>query len=87
MTSKIVAKILLAVAAGAVGWILAPGRSKAQWVRLLDVFVYGPFLLAIAVWPALAATPWASILLIIMGATTITYNGRNWLALARSLPP
>ncbi len=85
MTLELTAKILVAVAAGAVGWILAPGRSKAQWVRLLDVFVYGPFLLILAFWPALAATPWASILLIIMGATTVTYNGRNWLA--RSLPP
>lgn len=79
MTLELTTKILMAVAAGAIGWILAPGRSKAQWVRLLDVFVYGPFLLAIAFWPALAAAPWASILLIIIGATTVTYNWRNWL--------
>lgn len=80
MPPEITTKILLTVAAGAVGWILAPGSSKAQWVRLLDIFVYGPFFLVIAFWPALATAPWASILLIIIGATTVTYNGRNWLA-------
>lgn len=79
MSSEI--KILMAIAAGAIGWILAPGRSKAQWVRLVDVFFYGPFLLALAAWPALAAQPWATMGLIFMGASTITYNGRHWLAL------
>lgn len=82
MTFELTTKILMAVAAGAIGWILAPGRSKAQWIRLVDVFVYGPFLLTIAFWPAIAATPWATALLIFLGASTVTYNGRNWLSLA-----
>ncbi len=82
MSPETIAKILMAVAAGAIGWILAPERSKAQWVRLVDVFVYGPFLLALAVLPALTAQPWATMMLIFIGASTITYNGRNWLSLS-----
>lgn len=38
MSPEIITKILMAIAAAAIGWILAR-RSKAQWVRLVDVFV------------------------------------------------
>jgi hypothetical protein len=84
VSPKIVAKILTAIASGAIGWILAPGRDKAEWVRLVDVFIYGSLLLALAAWPALAAQPWAAMLLIFIGASTITYNGRNWLRVLKS---
>lgn len=59
-----------------VGWLATTG-VKSQWVRLIDVFVYGPFL----IWVAFQVKPvWAKVLLLFLGATTITYNARNWLA-------
>lgn len=42
--------------------------------------MYGPFLLLLAAWPAMALQPIPTAMLIFMGASTIAYNGRNWLA-------
>jgi hypothetical protein len=60
--------------------------DKSQWVRLLDAFVLGPFM----IWYALTTTPAASssdnvlphgaaIALFIAGVLTIVYNGSNWM--------
>lgn len=50
---------------------------KSQAVRLVDVFLLGPFML----WAAgrLEAPPWARTTLAAAGALTILYNGRNYL--------
>lgn len=67
--------VLLIVLFGLYGWWMARG-VKTQWVRLLDVFVYGPFLLYIA----FKSEAWYEQLgLLFLGATTITYNARNYL--------
>ncbi len=67
--------VLLIVLFGLYGWWMARG-VKTQWVRLLDVFVYGPFLLYIA----FKSEAWYEQLgLLFLGATTITYNARNFL--------
>ena len=64
------------------------GADKSQWVRLLDVFVLGPFM----IWYALATAgdgvsetgtlvglPTGSALaLLVGGILTIIYNGLNW---------
>ena len=56
------------------------GVDKSQWVRLLDVFVLGPFM----IWYALATAgdeglPTGSALaLLVGGILTIIYNGLNW---------
>ena len=71
-----------AVLAGslAVGWWSADG-VKAQWVRLLDVFFYGPLLVWLA-WRLLPASPLLAAVLLFMGATTISYNARNYTILS-----
>ena len=58
--------------------------DKSQWVRLLDVFVLGPFM----IWYALATVPAtqeedgrygvAALALFVAGVLTIVYNGINW---------
>jgi len=56
------------------------GLFKSQNVRLLDVFLLGPFM----VWYGINATgvpEWASTLMIISGIGTIIYNGRNYLSM------
>jgi hypothetical protein len=55
--------------------------NKTQTVRLLDVFVFGPFM----VWYAVRSegmSPLARWLLGATGVGTIAYNGRNYLNLA-----
>ena len=50
---------------------------KSQEVRLLDIFVLGPFM----VWYAAQKTtpPWAKAVMGLSGIATILYNGRNYL--------
>lgn len=64
-----------ALLGGVAGWTAA-GRPKAQGVRLLDVWILGPFML-------LAANEMAAGVLrtglTVAAAATITYNGRNYL--------
>lgn len=60
-------------------------EGKSQWVRLLDVFVLGPFM----IWYALLTAgeqdlpAGAALVLFISGVLTIVYNGFNWLQIAR----
>ena len=61
------------------GWILASGSSKTQWVRLVDVCVYGPFLIYIGFHNQYSFSFLEQIFLLFLGATTITYNLRNYL--------
>ena len=56
---------------------LSTSGKKSQFIRVLDVFVYGPIL----IWVALQVKQnWLKIILIFMGATTMSYNARNFLA-------
>jgi hypothetical protein len=63
----------------AVGWISATG-VKSQLVRLFDVLFYGPLLIWIA---QKQNEKWVRIFLYFLGATTISYNLRNYLAQGR----
>jgi hypothetical protein len=63
----------------AVGWISATG-VKSQLVRLLDVLLYGPLLIWIG---QQQGEKWVRIFLYFLGATTISYNLRNYLAAGR----
>lgn len=59
-------------------------EGKSQWVRLIDVFVLGPFMIWYAVVTADATgTAGAALALFISGVLTIVYNGFNWLQIAR----
>ena len=63
---------------GAIGYYLARG-SKTQWVRLLDVFAYGPYLVYLSLQTHYTFSLLEKMFLLFLGATTITYNGRNYL--------
>ncbi len=63
---------------GLVGYIAARG-SNTQWVRLLDIFAYGPYLIYLSLQTNYTFSTFEKFLLLLMGATTITYNGRNYL--------
>ena len=66
--------VLLAVSFAA-GWFSTTG-AKSQFVRLGDVFVFGPFL----IWASTRTdNDIAKIGLILFGASTMAYNARNWL--------
>lgn len=70
--------LIFFLAALVVGWASTSG-SKSQWVRLLDIFAYGPFLVYIASDPEITRHLPIQILLVLLGGTTITYNLRNYL--------
>lgn len=50
---------------------------KPQWVRLIDVFVIGPLMMAVGA----SRRDWRLTALYFFGAATIVYNGENWLRL------
>jgi hypothetical protein len=61
------------------GWWFATGSSKTQWVRLADVFLYGPYLTYLAFQTDYTFSMLEKVFLLLMGTTTITYNARNYL--------
>jgi hypothetical protein len=73
--------ILLSIIFAILGWILASGNSKTQYVRLLDIFIYGPYLTYLAFQTNYTFTIIEKIFLLFLGITTITYNGKNYLKL------
>ena len=62
---------------GAIGYYAARG-SKTQWIRLLDVLAYGPYLVYLSLQTHYTFSLLEKIVLLFMGATTISYNGRNY---------
>ena len=73
--------IILSLSFSILGWILATGNSKTQYVRLLDVFIYGPYLTYLSFQTNYTFTLVEKIFLLFLGMTTITYNGKNYLHL------
>ena len=63
------------------GWLLADGQSKTQYVRVVDVLLYGPYLAYIAFQKDYVFSNVEKIFLLFLGITTITYNARNMLRL------
>lgn len=61
------------------GWILATGSGKAQWVRVADVIIYGPYLIYLSFQTNYSFSTAEKLFLAFLGATTITYNLRNFL--------
>ena len=73
--------IIVLIAIGLIlGYITTTG-VKSQWVRLIDVFIYGPLL----IWTGatqIKNSKYGDIIrvaLIFFGATTISYNMRNYI--------
>ncbi len=64
---------------GILGWFLASGAGKTQWVRAVDVLVYGPYLIYIALHTTYTFSKVEKWFLYFLGSTTITYNLRNFI--------
>ena len=73
--------IVLSIIFSLLGWILANGNSKTQYVRLVDIFIYGPYLTYLSFQTNYTFTIIEKIFLLFLGITTITYNGNNYLKL------
>ncbi len=61
------------------GWVLATGTNKTQVVRLVDIFVYGPYLTYLAFQEDYVFSTIEKLFLAFLGTTTISYNARNYL--------
>lgn len=78
MNTEVIAVLLAGAAAG---WVTASGE-KSQVVRLVDVLALGPLMIYAGTLQGLPRE--ARRALVFAGAATVTYNGRNYLAKARS---
>lgn len=70
---------ILVILFAILGWVLADGNSKTQFVRMIDVILYGPYLTYIACQKEYVFSNVEKIFLLFLGITTITYNARNML--------
>ena len=71
--------IVLSVVFSIIGWFMSNGRSKTQYVRLVDIFIYGPYLTYLAFQKEYIFSIFEKIFILFLGITTITYNGKNYL--------
>jgi hypothetical protein len=71
--------VFLGVLFAALGWLLASGFGKTQWVRLVDIFLYGPYLIFLAFRTQYEFSQIEKLFLLFLGTTTISYNLRNYL--------
>jgi len=62
-----------------IGWLAATGVEKTQYVRLIDVFLYGPYLVYLAMKQTYTFSVGEKIFLLFLGTTTVSYNLRNLL--------
>jgi hypothetical protein len=69
----------LLIAFAVVGWVLATGTDKTQAVRLVDIFIYGPYLTYLAFQEEYVFSIAEKVFLLFLGATTVSYNARNFL--------
>ena len=63
-----------------IGWFSATGFEKGQGVRLVDIFLYGPYLIYLGMKPTYTFSLIEQVFLLFFGSTTITYNARNYLS-------
>lgn len=63
-----------------IGWFATTG-TKSQFIRLGDIFVYGPFLIYLGY---REKENFIKLFLYFIGATTITYNLRNFIEIQNS---
>jgi intracellular septation protein A len=71
--------IALSVVFLLIGWFMANGHSKTQYVRLIDIFIYGPYLVYLAFQKEYTFSIVEKIFILFLGITTIAYNGKNYL--------
>ena len=73
--------ILLSIVFSLIGWFMANGHSKTQYVRLIDIFIYGPYLIYLAFQNEYIFSIFEKIFILFLGITTITYNAKNYLTI------
>ncbi len=71
--------IVFSIVFAIIGWFLANGQSKTQYVRLIDIFIYGPYLTYLAFQKEYVFSMFEKIFILFLGITTITYNSKNFL--------
>jgi hypothetical protein len=73
--------ILLVIISLIIGYKFSYG-IKSQFVRLIDIFVYGPILIYLGTLvyytPSITNNKTFGLITIFMGSTTISYNYRNY---------
>lgn len=74
--------IAVSIVSAVIGWVLATGTNKTQSVRIVDIFIYGPYLVYLGFQTDYSFSIAEKIFLLFLGATTVTYNARNYLRLA-----
>ena len=62
-----------------IGWYSTTG-AKSQWVRLGDIFIFGPLLIYVATF---IPNVWLKVIIILIGASTISYNLKNYMTEAK----
>lgn len=72
--------LILAIMLGAImGWLSTSG-DKSQWIRILDIAMFGPLLILISLQPEVLERLNVQIVVGFLGASTITYNLKNFLS-------
>lgn len=69
--------VVLVVLGMVMGWVSTVG-AKSQFIRLLDILIYGPALIYAGAVIDDSHT-WLKVLLIIIGSSTIAYNLVNFI--------
>ena len=75
---KLYTPILILIFA-VIGWVAATGLGKGQYVRILDILIYGPYLVYLAMKDTYTFSLLDKFFLLLFGVTTVTYNLRNFL--------
>lgn len=68
--------LILILLLGLLLGFLTTRGSKSQWIRLADVFIYGPILILCGFF---MPNKILAILLVLIGSSTISYNLHNYL--------
>jgi len=69
---------ILIVIFAVLGWIFATGFGKGQYVRIIDILLYGPYLIYLAMKQTYTFSIPEKLFLLLFGTTTITYNLKNF---------
>lgn len=75
--NKWVIPVAMVIVGLALGYLTTTG-TKSQWIRLIDIFILGPLMIWVG-WQQWLDTGLAGLAIVFFGATTITYNLRNYL--------
>jgi hypothetical protein len=70
---------ILVIIFAVIGWFAATGFGKGQYVRILDILIYGPYLVYLAMKDTYTFSMVEKVSLLLFGVTTITYNLKNFL--------